>query len=194
MSMRTLTITYQMHTATAASHKLVYETPKGQSVTFVTGMGLMFDAFEQHLENVAAGSDFDFVLSADEIGQRDETQVRTVPRSIFEVNGKFDDENIYPGAEVQMMDSEGNYFWVVVVAVDADSVTIDRNHPLAGKAIRFTGTVIENREATLQEIEATARILAGESSCGGCGGCGGCGDDTGNSCCGSQKGCGGCGK
>ena len=70
-----------------------------------------------------------------------------------------------------------------VVKIEDDGVTIDTNHPLAGKALNFTGTVIENREATEEEINKLIKMLTG-----GCEGCGGCGHHDGN--CG--EGCGGC--
>ena len=42
-----------------------------------------------------------------------------------------------------------NYF---VTAMDADSITIDRNHPLAGKTVRFQGKVVSIRAATAEEL------------------------------------------
>jgi FKBP-type peptidyl-prolyl cis-trans isomerase SlyD len=85
------------------------------------------------------------------------------------------------------MDSEGNHFMGTIVSINDSEVTVDLNSPLAGKVLQFTGTVFENREATLQEIEHTAKILSGE--CSGCGGgCGSCGEGG----CG-EGGCGSCG-
>ena len=186
MAQNFIKVTYRMFTNTAASHKLLYETDAQQPVGFVTGMGLMIDAFEEKLCELAAGDQFDFTLQAAEaFGERDEDLERPVPRKAFEINGKFDDEHIFPGAEVPLMDSEGNQFYGTIVKVTDSDVTVDLNNPLAGKALQFTGTVHENREATLQEIEHTAKILSGE-----CGGCGGCGSEGGCGGCGS--GCGGC--
>ncbi len=185
MTQRFLKVSYRMFTNTAASHKLLYETDATRPAAFVTGMGLMIDAFEEKLCALTAGDTFDFTLQPSEaFGERDEDLMRPVPRKAFEINGKFDDENIFPGAEVPLMDGEGNQFYGTIVKVTASDVTVDLNNPLAGKALQFTGTVHENREATLQEIEQTAKILSGE--CGGCGGgCSNCGDD--------KAGCGGCG-
>jgi FKBP-type peptidyl-prolyl cis-trans isomerase SlyD len=182
-----------MLTSSAASHKLLYETPGGNPIAFVTGMGLMVTGFEEHLVQLSAGDEFDFTLQpAEAFGERDEDLVRGVPRKIFEINGKFDSENIFPGAEVPLMDSEGNHFMGTIVKVGDTEVTVDLNSPLAGKVLQFTGTVFENREATLQEMEQTAKILSGEAGCGGCGSCGGGCGEGGCGSCGDGNGCGGC--
>ena len=177
---RFLVVSYRMLTHSAASHKLLFETPADTPAAFVTGMGLMIDAFEQRLTALQPGDNFDFVLKAEEaFGLRDEELVRAVPRKTFEINGKFIEEEVYPGAEVPLMNNEGDHFMGTIVKVTDTEVTVDLNNPLAGRDLQFTGRVLENREATLQEIEKTAKILSGECGCGGdCSGCGG--------------GCGGC--
>lgn len=188
---RFIKVAYRMLTNSAASHKLLYETEPDRPVSFVTGMGLMVDGFEEHLSKLNAGDQFDFTLQpAEAFGERDEDLVRAVPRKIFEIHGKFDDENIFPGAEVPLMDSEGNHFMGTIVEIKEAEVIVDLNSPLSGKVLQFTGTVFENREASLQEIEQTAKILSGE--CGGCSGCGGgcgsCGEGkNGDSKCGEGK-------
>ena len=183
-------VTYKMLTNSAASHKLLYDSE--QPVAFVTGMGLMVDGFEKKLNEMEVGTEFDFTLKPEEaFGLRDEELVRSVPRKIFEIRGKFDDENIFPGAEVPLMDSEGSHFYGTIVKITDTEVTVDLNSPLAGKALQFIGTLHERREASLQEIEHTAKILSGEAGCGGCGGCGG--GDCNNGCGGGDcsNGCGG---
>lgn len=191
MAQHYLKVSYRMFTNSAASHKLLYETEVTKPVAFVTGMGLMIDAFEERLTQLHPGESFDFTLQpAEAFGERDEDLVRAVPKKIFEVRGRFIEEEVYPGAEVPLMDSEGNHFMGTIVKITDTEVTVDLNNPLAGKALQFTGTVHENREATLQEIEQTAKILSGE--CGGCCGCGGCGSEGCDNGCGN--GCGNCEK
>ena len=185
MSQRYIKVAYRMYSHSAASHKLLYETDVTKPIEFVTDMGLMIEAFERRLSELQSGEQFDFVLSAAEaFGERDESLVREVPRSLFEIQGVFDFKNVFPGAEVPLMDSEGNHFLGTIVKISPTDVTVDLNNPLAGKALQFTGTVYINREATLQDIEQTANVLVESSGCGGCEGEGGCG---------SCGGCGGCG-
>ncbi|MBR4533606.1 MAG: FKBP-type peptidyl-prolyl cis-trans isomerase [Bacteroidaceae bacterium] len=189
MSQRYLVVSYQMLTHSAASHKLLYETPANSPAAFVTDMGLMIDAFEQRLSQLKAGESFDFVLKAEEaFGPREEELVRALPRKTFEIQGRFIEEEVYPGAEVPLMNNEGDHFMGTIVKVTDTEVTVDLNNPLAGRDLQFKGRVLENREASLQEIEQTAKILSGECGCGGnCGGCGGgCSEGCG-------EGCGGCG-
>ncbi len=181
---RFIKVAYKMLTNTAASHKQLYESTMEQPDCFVTGMGIMLDAFEEKVEQIAEGDVFDFTLQpGDAFGIRDENRVLDLPRKTFEVHNKFDEENIYPGVDVPLMDSEGNHFMGTVISVDDETVTVDLNHPLAGYALQFTGRVIVNREPTLQELEQTAKMLDGEG-CGGCGNCanGGCGGCSNGGC------------
>lgn len=180
MAQRFLKVAYRMYTCTAASHKLLYETEVMKPVEFVTGMGLMIDAFEQKLSVLHDGEQFDFKLSpAEAFGERDEDLVRAVPRKVFEIRGKFIEEEVYPGAEVPLMDKEGNHFMGTIVKVTDSEVTVDLNNPLAGKALQFMGTVYTNREATLQDIEQTANALVDNCGCDDCDGCcGGCNSNS----------------
>ena len=41
---------------------------------------------------------------------------------------------------------------VVVSQVDADTVTVDGNHPLAGKTLHFAIEVTDVRDASLEEL------------------------------------------
>ena len=59
----------------------------------------------------------------------------------------------------------------------ADKVKVDLNHPLAGNKLNFKGYVIENREATNDEIQTLLNHMNGGGCSGHCGGCeneGGC--------------------
>jgi FKBP-type peptidyl-prolyl cis-trans isomerase SlyD len=70
-----------------------------------------------------------------------------------------------------MTDSQGNHLDGVIVEVKTDSVVVDFNHPLAGDNLYFTGTVVDVREATDEEL--AHGHIHGDCSSGACGTCGG---------------------
>ena len=51
-----------------------------------------------------------------------------------------------------MRDSEGNLLHGKVAAVDEEYVTMDFNHPLAGKDLHFSGEILEVRAASEEEM------------------------------------------
>lgn len=58
-----------------------------------------------------------------------------------------------PGTRLEGYDPQGRRMSALITAVEGDQVTIDRNHPLAGRSIRFELTVVGVREATSEELE-----------------------------------------
>ena len=95
------------------------------------------------------------------------------------------------------MGADDQRFMAKVQKIEEDGVTIDTNHPLAGKVLNFTGTVVENREATQEEVQALIKQMTGGCGCG-CGhhhgdGCD-CGHEHGDGCdCGDHHHDDGCG-
>lgn len=165
---------------------LMEEAPAEHPLQFISGMGLMLDAFEAQVLPLKKGDTFDFCLSIDDAyGPYVEEGVQNVPRSMFEIDGKLNAKYIYEGAVVPLMNSDGERFNGTITQIAPDHITVDLNHPLAGKPLRYVGTVVEHRDATNKEMEDVARMLSGEGGCGGnCGNCnsgcnGGCGGDCG---------------
>ena len=147
-----------------------------QPLNFIYGIGMMLPKFEQNLNGLETGDSFDFTISNEEAyGPYDDEAVIELERAVFEIDGKLDEEMVFEGNVVPLMDSEGNRLQAQVVSVNDTHVTVDLNHPLAGENLHFKGKVIEVREATVEELNA---LLGGGCGCGGkCGD--GCGDDCG---------------
>jgi len=180
-----ISVSYQLFTIDGNGEKhLEEQTEQGRPFRFITGFGFAHDAFEQQLTGLEPGVKFDFTLQPSEaFGEYYEEGVHKMPREDFVVDGKFDTTHIYPGAIITLMGKDDKRLMARVTKIENDGVTLDANHPLAGKSLQFCGVVLENRPATNEEIQTLLNHMSHE-----CGGCGGCGDE------GCEGGCeGGCG-
>ena len=183
-----LSVEYELYSEKDGEKSLEEQTGSDHPFDFITGFGIALDAFEQQLMGYEKGSSFDFVLQPSEaFGPYEPAGVHKMPRETFTVDGKFDSDHIYEGAIITLMDNEDHRFMAQVKKIEDDGVTLDTNHPLAGKALNFKGLVRENRDATEEELQHLIKKLTG-----GCEGCGhhkeGCGEGCGH----HKEGCGGC--
>ncbi len=138
-------------------------------LNFIFGVGMMLPKFEKGLENLEAGDKFEFDIPFEEAyGEYDDEAVIELDRSIFEIDGKLDEEIVFEGNIVPMMDHEGNRIQAQVVSVNDTHVTVDLNHPLAGENLHFEGKVISVTETTPEELNA---IFGGGCGCGSDCGC-----------------------
>jgi len=127
---------------------------------FLYGVGYLLPKFEDQIKDMKIGDTFDFVLSPTEAyGEIEEDAIIDMSKSVFEVDGKFDDEYIQVGQSVPMQDEEGGRLYGVVEEITDTTVKMNFNHPLAGSALHFSGAVVAVREATPED-------LAGGCSCG----------------------------
>ncbi len=182
-----IAVAYQLYTTEDGKTNLVEKTSDDKPFQFISGFGLTLEAFENAIEPLAEGDNFDFTLEpAQAYGEHDPEHVVDLDKAIFSVNGHFDSDHIYKDAIVPLMNEDGNRFYGHVLAITDDKVKMDLNHPLAGKTLNFKGSVLSSREATNEEIQSLISHLSDEGGCGG--GCEGCGGG-----CGGHEHEGGCG-
>ena len=185
-------VTYELNAIDEEGREQIEIATKDRPCFYVSGLGIMLDAFEAQINPLSTGEKFDFTLKPeDAFGEYDEDKVIDIPREAFERDGKLDTRYIYEDAVVPLQNADGMRFNGTIVKIGDKQITVDLNHPLAGKSLNYVGEVLESREATKDEIQGMLKMLTGEGcSCGGgCGegGCGGCGGGCG------EGGCGGCG-
>lgn len=194
---------YQLFTISDnGERKLVEETTKEQPFVFITGFDAALDALEERLENLNRGDKFDFELDKEKaFGEYEPSRVIELNKEMFTVDGQFDSKNIFKGAQIPLKNEDGNFFIGTVLEIGDAAVKVDLNHPLAGKKLNFKGYIIENREATKDEIKTMLSHMNGGGCGGDCGGCeGGCGHHEGgcghhdheDGCCGYHEHKGGC--
>ncbi|MDE6264344.1 MAG: FKBP-type peptidyl-prolyl cis-trans isomerase [Paramuribaculum sp.] len=173
---------YDLYEVTPDGEKLVHQTDIEDPEKIIFGVTRgMIRPLEIAIDGLEAGGEFDVTVKADEaFGPRDPEQIVTLEKEIFEVDGKFDDNTIKPGAALPMMTADGYKITGIVTEVTDKDVKMDFNHPLAGKDVRFKGKILAVRDATPEELQPAH----------GCG-CGcdhdSCGDDCG---CDHSEGCG----
>lgn len=183
-----IAVSYQLHSVENEGMTLVEEATEERPYRFISGFGLTLDLFEEAIVNLRAGQEFEVELPPEQAyGHFQPEHVLDLEREVFTVNGRFDAENIYEGAVVPLQNEEGTRFMGRILDVGDKRVKVDLNHPLAGKTLHFKGKVIENREASNEEIAAMVNQMAGGCGCGGHseGGCccGGCGSSNERGCC-----------
>ena len=97
----------------------------------------------------ACGVEFSAEVSPQEgYGVRDPERVVRAPRASFPA-----DIELAAGMQLQTEDEQGNPMMVQLTEVGEEEVTIDENHPLAGKTLLFEIEIAAIRAATADELE-----------------------------------------
>jgi FKBP-type peptidyl-prolyl cis-trans isomerase SlyD len=165
-----VSLTYDLTVDEGDNKELMERATRENPLTFMFGMGMMLEAFERNVEGLTVGDKFSFQLTPEEAyGEYVEKNVVELPKKVFEVDGKFDEERIAEGETLPMMDNQGNRLMGSVLEIQEDVVVMDFNHPLAGETLHFDGEIIDVHEPTPEEIAALTQD-------GGCD-CGDCGDE-----------------
>jgi len=119
----------------------------GDPLVYLHGHGQIVTGLEERLEGVATGEEVHVDIDAEQgYGLHDPSRVFAVPRTQidFEVNA---------GDVVQAQHPDGQTVPLQVVEVNEDKVTLDGNHPMAGKSLHFDVKVVGVRDATEQELD-----------------------------------------
>ena len=134
---------------------------------FVYGIGMLLPKFEEYIAGKSVGDKFEFVLSpAEGYGEHVAENVIDLPKNLFEIDGKVDDNMLVVGNVLPMADHEGHRLMGTIKAVGPETVTMDFNHPMAGETLHFTGEIIGVRKAT--EDDYPHHHCGGDCSCGDC--------------------------
>lgn len=117
-------------------------------LSYLHGANNLIPGLEKELEGKATGATFQTSIPPSEAyGESNPEMVQTINKEMFQGV-----ENIEPGMAFTAQGPQGQQ-QVVVTKVDGDEVTVDANHPMAGKTLHFDVEVVNVREATEEEIE-----------------------------------------
>ena len=173
--------------------KIADQSAPGAPLEYIHGSGMLLPKFEAALEAKEPGDPFDFVLSPEDgYGVYNPAYKIDLPMSAFAIDGKVHDELLVVGRTIPMLNQAGQVVQGTVAAVSETAVTMDFNHPMAGKTLHFTGRVESVRAATDKELDEGLHgefLPPEEHHCHkGKGGChkedgDGCCKDKGDGCC-----------
>jgi len=148
----------------AGTTEIVDSNKGGMPLEFITGKGQLIPGLEAQLAGMKEGESADIMVKAtDAYGEINEEAVQTLPKE------QFEGVELEAGMMLYGQGEDGQQVQVIVKSFTDTEVTIDYNHPLAGKDLMFSVTIISERDATADE-EASG-IVGGEAHChsGGCG-------------------------
>ena len=116
--------------------------------TYLHGASNIVPGLERALAGKSAGDELTVHIEPeDAYGERVNELVQQVPGDMFET-----EQEITVGMQFHAQAAEGQMVVVTVTEIDDETVTVDGNHPLAGKALNFEVKVIDIRDATEEEL------------------------------------------
>lgn len=141
------------YTLTLNNGEIADEASANDPLVFIHGIGQTLPAFDDQLDGLAVGDTFSFTLSAEDgYGESNNNYIVDLPKDIF-AGPDVPSDILQVGAMLPMQDQDGNPMDGKVLEIGDDTVKMDFNHPLAGEALSFTGSVIAIREATADELD-----------------------------------------
>ncbi|MBD3840371.1 MAG: peptidylprolyl isomerase [Campylobacterales bacterium] len=188
MSNKVISIEYTLNDA-KTNEKL--DSNVGQApLKFISGMNQIIPGLEKELEKCAKGDKINVMVNpADAYGEYNDQAVQTLPKE------QFAGIDLVQGMSLYGTGEDGSTVQVTVKDIAEDSVTIDYNHPMAGRSLMFTVAILDVRDATAEELQ-TGVVGGLAAMSGGCCGGGSCGshghsrhhDDEDHECCGAHTG------
>ncbi len=128
--------------------QLIDRSEEGGPLAYIHGNGQLIPGLETALEGRGKGDKIAVDVPPEQgYGERDEEGVQIVARNQFD-----DSVEIEVGMQFEAQDDDEGHQIVTVAAVDGENITLDTNHPLAGKNLRFKVEILDVRDASTEEL------------------------------------------
>lgn len=135
------------YTLTDDAGETIDSSAGGEPLAYIHGNGNLIPGLERELEGKGEGDKLDVKISpADGYGEFDKSLIQRVPRRALKGVG-----NLHVGMQLQAQSGQGTRA-VTVTQLVGDMVTLDGNHPLAGKNLNFKVEIVAVRAATEEEL------------------------------------------
>jgi FKBP-type peptidyl-prolyl cis-trans isomerase SlyD len=117
-------------------------------LAYLHGYDNILPGLEDELMGMKVGESKMLALAPeDAYGEYDEEAFMDVARDEF-----TDEVPLEPGVELHLTDVDGDEAYATIVEVGDETVTLDFNHPLAGKQLNFEVKVVDIRAANAEEL------------------------------------------
>ena len=116
--------------------QLVDSANEEQPLDYIQGMHMLIPKFEEALEGLEEGAIFAFTIQPEDgYGAYDEKRRFDLPKTAFTIKGELREDLMQVGRILPMVGADGSIVNATVVEVKENGVTMDFNHPMAGKVL-----------------------------------------------------------
>ncbi|MBK7631694.1 MAG: peptidylprolyl isomerase [Ignavibacteriales bacterium] len=123
-------------------------TDNGGPFSYISGTNMVLPKLEEALNGMLIGSKKNLKLEAkDGYGNYNDDAVQVVGKENFP-----EDFVLEVGMEYMASNPDGVQMPFVISNVDGEEITVDFNHPLAGKNLNFDIELLNVRDATVEEL------------------------------------------
>jgi FKBP-type peptidyl-prolyl cis-trans isomerase 2 len=128
----------KLHYTLTVDDQVVDSSRNREPLAYVHGQGQIVPGLEEQLEGMGAGDKKTATVAPEQAyGPRREDALHNVAKTAFQ-----DSSNLKRG-DIVSGQAEGQPFQATVTDVTEEGVTLDLNHPLAGKTLQFEVEIVE---------------------------------------------------
>lgn len=132
----------------------------GKPLEFISGKGQIIPGLEEKLVAMSLNEEADVMVEpAQAYGEINPEAIQTLPKDQFAGIELQEGMTLYGSGE------QGETVQVTVKSFDDSEVTIDYNHPMAGKTLMFSVSILSLRDATEEELQTG--VVGGMAAMGG---------------------------
>ena len=136
------------YTLTNDSGEKLESTLGAEPSLYLHGAGNIIKGLEQALENKSVGDEIQATIEPqDGYGERHEKLIQVIPKESFKAMASLKE-----GMQIQAQTSQGE-IPLTVTKIEAEQVTVDANHALAGVRLHFSVSIESIRKANEIELE-----------------------------------------
>ena len=153
----TVTVNY---TGKLADGTIFDSSPEDKPLTFIIGRGEVIKGFEAAVLGMARGEMKTVVIEPDQAyGENNPDLIEELNRAELPKNLE-----LVEGGQLEVTQGNGSILRLMIDKITAETVTLNANHPLAGKALVFDIEVLEIDTEPPKELPAFFNGALGEGS------------------------------